>query len=90
LLSSANCWSNLLQPAQTCSDLLEPALSTIIRINNVTKSLKTTLVIHLSFVKNKVTKNMILMEIDKENNDPISFRLYIKFSQARYLTNGVF
>jgi len=27
------------------------------------------LVIHLSFVKNKVTKNMIIMEIDIENND---------------------
>jgi len=48
-----------------------------------------TLAIHLSFVKNKVPKNIIIMEVDRENNDPRFFPLYVKVSQARYVTNDI-
>jgi len=64
LLQPANCWSNplqhtptcfnMLQPAPTCSNTIQPApraLSTNVQINRVTKLIRATLVIYLSFVK---------------------------------------
>ena len=44
---------------------------------------------YLSFIKNKVTKNMIRMKIYRKNNNPIFFRSYIKLSQAKYVTKDI-
>ena len=37
---------------------------------------------NLSFVKNKVTKNMIIIEINRENNDPKFFDPYNKIEMS--------
>jgi len=91
LFQLAQIYSNLLESTPTYSILFEHTLSIIIRINNVTKSFGATLVTHLSFVKNKATKSIIIiiMKIARENNDPF-FLPYIKLSQARYGTNNIF
>jgi len=53
------------------------------------KSLEVTLIVLLSFVKNKVANNTIIMKIDRENNGVIFFRPYMKLSRMRYVTNDI-
>ena len=54
------------------------------------KSLRVTLVIHLSFVKkNKVIKNMIIMKVDRKIIIQSFFWLYIKLSEVTFVTNDI-
>ena len=86
--STCTCF-NLLIASQSRFNLLQHALSTVIQINNIMESLIAILIKDLSFVKNNVTRNMIIMRIDRKNNDLLFFQPYIKLSQATYVTNDI-
>ena len=43
----------------------------------------------MSFVKSKITKNMIIIEMDRENNDSIFFEPTSKFSWATCVTHDI-
>ena len=43
----------------------------------------------MSFVKNKVTKNMIIIEMNRGSNDPNCFSCVTKLSQVTYVINDI-